>query len=157
MARVKIAFSHTGKIKKVSPGLKSAVKRAVTETLRAEEFPYCGAVSVTFCDNDYIRELNRTHRDKDTHTDVLSFPMFESDELVPMPGEKSVMLGDIVISLERAAEQAAELGNSLKREVAFLAIHSTLHLLGYDHERSEEEDEIQCKKQRAVIEKLKIK
>ena len=157
MARVKIEFSHAGEIRKVSFGLRNAVKRAVSETLRSEGFPYCGAVSVTFSDNEYIRELNRTHRDKDTHTDVLSFPMFEREDLVPMPGEKSVMLGDIVISLERAAEQAAELGNSLKREVAFLAIHSTLHLLGYDHERSEEEDEIQCGKQRAVIEKLKIK
>ena len=66
------------------------------------------------------------------------------------------VLGDIVISIERAKEQAKELGNSFLYEVAFLVIHSTLHLLGYDHERSSEDDELQCRLQREIISGLEI-
>ena len=158
MKKVNVFFSVAGEIKKVRFGLKRIVKKAVAMTLREENFPHGADLSVTFCDNEYIRELNRKYRNKDVHTDVLSFPMFADYELEAMvPGEEPVLLGDIVISLERAAEQAVELGNSLKREVAFLAIHSTLHLLGYDHERGREDEELQCAKQRAIIEKLGIK
>ena len=70
--------------------------------------------------------------------------------------EESIALGDIVISLERAREQAAEIGNSFIKEVAFLTIHSMLHLLGYDHERSSEDDEAQCTAQRDIVEMLEI-
>ena len=157
MIKLNIKYSKAGGIKRVPFGLRSIVCKAVLATLVEEGFSYYANLSVSFCDNEYIRELNREHRGKDVHTDVLSFPMFEKDELIPMPGENAVILGDIVISLERAAEQARELGNSLKREVAFLAVHSTLHLLGYDHERSPEEDELQCEKQKKIIEKLKVK
>lgn len=157
MIKLNIKYSKAGGIKRVPFGLRSIVCKAVLATLVEEGFSYYSNLSVSFCDNEYIRELNREHRGKDVHTDVLSFPMFEKDELIPMPGENAVILGDIVISLERAAEQARELGNSLKREVAFLAVHSTLHLLGYDHERSPEEDELQCEKQKKIIEKLKVK
>ena len=157
MIKLNIKYSKAGGIKRVPFGLRSIVCKAVLATLVEEGFSYYSNLSVSFCDNEYIRELNREHRGKDVHTDVLSFPMFEKDELIPMPGENAVILGDIVISLERAAEQARELGHSLKREVAFLAVHSTLHLLGYDHERSPEEDELQCEKQKKIIEKLKVK
>ena len=95
-------------------------------------------LSVTFTDNGKIRILNRDYRGIDRPTDVLSFPMYSfSDGDVP-DGEEHVMLGDIVISVEKAREQAAEYGHSLRREIAFLAVHSVLHLLGYDHETSEE-------------------
>ena len=100
--------------------------------------------------------LNREYREKDAATDVLSFPMYEADEL-PKGGDadgETVTLGDIVLSVERAAEQAAELGHSTEREIAFLCIHSTLHLLGYDHERGEEEDEDMCRRQREILLKM---
>ena len=103
---------------------------------------------------EQIRELNKQFRDVDAVTDVLSFPMFLPDELDD-PMEIPVPLGDIVISLERAEEQAAELGNTPLREIAFLAVHSTLHLLGYDHEASDLGEEIMCHKQRLIIGKLK--
>jgi probable rRNA maturation factor len=82
--------------------------------------------------------------------------MYEREELAELDEDELVPLGDIVISLDRAAEQAEEIGNTLIREVAFLAIHSTLHLLGYDHERSPEEDREQCALQREIISTIDI-
>lgn len=91
-------------------------------------------VSVVITDNEEIRSLNLKYRGKDSATDVLSFPMFDEDGTLD-----DEELGDIVISLERADEQAKEFGHSIKREVAFLTAHSMLHLFGYDHENGEQE------------------
>ena len=135
---------------------KMLIRRAIAEALFYERVYFDTEVSVTLCDNAHIHSLNKQFRDKDAPTDVLSFPMYDAAEL-PTEEEaegETVLLGDIVISLERAAEQAAELGHSTERELAFLAIHSTLHLLGYDHERGEEEDEDMCRRQREIIAKL---
>lgn len=154
--KLKINFSRTDGVN-VNYALKKTVRDAVLATLTQENFKCDSSVSVTFTDNRYIRELNREYRDVDKHTDVLSFPLYEAGELEELDFEPGgVMLGDIVVSLERAAEQAAELGNSFLREVAFLCIHSTLHLLGYDHERSKEDDELQCRRQRDIISTLRI-
>lgn len=131
----------------------TVVQAAIAATLRSEEFASGAEVSVTFCDDAYIRELNREYREKDMPTDVLSFPIFDTDEEDPLD-EEIVPLGDIVLNLDRAALQGKELGHSLLREVAFLTVHSTLHLLGYDHERSAEEDEEMCQKQRSIIRDL---
>ena len=90
-------------------------------------------VSVTLVDNEGIRELNREHRDIDRETDVLSFPLGDDDGYEIDPDNDAIMLGDIVISLEKAAQQAEEYGHSYRREVAFLITHSLFHLLGYDH------------------------
>ena len=151
-----IRFSATKDLADANYNLKMLVRRAISETLGDEDFSFPAELSVMFCDNEYIKKLNKKYRNKNKTTDVLSFPMYDyaEDEGELMPGDETLMLGDIVISLERAKEQAAELGNSFEREVAFLAIHSTLHLLGYDHERSEEDDEIQCKRQKEIIEKM---
>ncbi|WP_099221190.1 rRNA maturation RNase YbeY [Listeria costaricensis] len=101
-------------------------------------------LSVTFTDNENIRVINRDYRDKDQATDVISFALeeigegeteihYETEDGVPR------ILGDIIISTERAAEQAADYGHSLDRELGFLAVHGLLHLLGYDHMQPEEE------------------
>ena len=95
--------------------------------------------------------MNKTYRKVDRPTDVLSFPLYENGEFDPIECSMGAALGDIVISVPRTREQANELGNSFEREAAFLAIHSTLHLLGYDQERSEEEDKLQCEKQQNII------
>ncbi len=126
------------------------LRLAIETTLQYESFFEGAEVSVTFCDGPYIRTLNATYRDKDTETDVLSFPLFDEDEEDPVCGEV-VPLGDIVLNLDRAAQQGKELGHSAMREAAFLAVHSTLHLLGYDHERSAEDEEEMCAKQREII------
>ena len=131
------------------------VHRAVSETLRLEEIDFDCAVSLTYTDNAGIRAVNREYRDKDSVTDVLSFPMFDPavEEIYAVDGVPAE-LGDIVLSLERAREQAEEFGHSFARETAFLCVHSVLHLLGYDHERSEDEDILMREKQRAVMHAL---
>ena len=118
--------------------LEDAIRRAAAEALRYEEFDEDCEISVSIVDNEEIREINRQFRSIDRATDVLSFPMLTFAE-----GEEAeVVLGDIIISLERAKEQAEEYGHSLKREIAFLTAHSMLHLLGYDHMEPEEEAEM---------------
>lgn len=136
----------------VTEELSELLRRAISETLRLEEIDFDCAVSLTYTDNEGIRELNRAYRNKDAATDVLSFPMFDTDteEIYALDGAPAE-LGDIVISLERAEEQADAFGHSFAREVAFLCVHSVLHLLGYDHERSEEEDALMREKQGAVM------
>ena len=133
--------------------LRMLLRRAILETLDYEQVVIASPeVSMTFTDNEGIRELNRLHRGIDRPTDVLSFPMFAFDE--EDEEELEGALGDIVISLERAKEQAETYGHSFEREVAFLCVHSMLHLLGYDHELGEEEDIDMRRRQREIIERL---
>ena len=153
---LKINFSKTKGVQSIDYYLKTVIRRAIYQTLIHENFPYDAIVSVTFCDNEYIKKINKQYRGKDSATDVLSFPLYDNGEFDMAECISGVMLGDIVISLERAEEQSKELGHGFMRETAFLAIHSTLHLLGYDHERSEEDDEAQCKAQREIITKVEI-
>lgn len=146
--------SSCGKIE-CAAAIKQAVRRGISETLSREGFFERAEVSVTLASPEHIKRLNREHRNKDSVTDVLSFPMYEKWEYESLPKGAPVMLGDIVICLSRAEEQAKEIGNSLIDEITFLAVHSTLHLLGYDHERSPEDDEAQCARQREICEKIK--
>lgn len=114
-----------------------------------------GEVSITLTNNDYIHELNREYRGIDRPTDVLSFALNESEEPEVTGGSDINVLGDLVISVERAEEQAKDFGHSVKREMAFLTVHGMLHLLGYDH--MEEADRLEMEKeQRFVMEKLGI-
>lgn len=141
--------------------LEECVKAVAQRALEYEDCNFDAEIDVTIVDNDEIREINREHREKDSATDVLSFPMLEFDGENEIDAEfdmdgGAVVLGDIVISLERAAEQAKEYGHSLKREVGFLTAHSMLHLLGYDHENSEEEAKIMFKKQDEILTGLGI-
>ena len=128
--------------------MKRLIRRAVVQTLLYEGFENDCQVSVTFTDNDGIHELNRTYRNIDRPTDVLSFPQINYDLGEVAEG----MIGDIVLSLERAREQAEDFGHSFERECAFLSVHSTLHLLGYDHELSDEDDADMRVRQSAVME-----
>ncbi len=114
-----------------------------------------GEVSVTLTDNAYIHQLNRQYRQIDRPTDVLSFALNESVEPDIENGPDIDVLGDIILSVERAREQAADYGHSLRREIAFLTVHGMLHLLGYDH--MEEADRLEMEKeQRYVMEQLGI-
>lgn len=151
-----IKFSATDVFEEVDYSLKKIIREAILATLDYEGFQYDAEVSVTLCDNEYIHRLNKKYRNVDRHTDVLSFPMYEDGDFVMAECISGAVLGDIVISVERAKEQAREVGNSFLREVAFLTIHSTLHLLGYDHERSAEADEEQCAAQREIISGMEI-
>lgn len=137
----------------------------VNQVLDAENCPYEAEVSLTLTDNQEIHRLNREFRQIDRPTDVLSFPLVDFPEPAdyqvleeegwedcfnPETGE--LMLGDIVISVERAREQAAEYGHSLKREYAFLIAHSMLHLLGYDHMTPEEAADMEARQAKALDE-----
>ncbi|MBP3359823.1 MAG: rRNA maturation RNase YbeY [Clostridia bacterium] len=139
----------------VTSELTETVERVCAYTLEAEKFGAPAEISVTFVDNDEIKRLNAQHRNIDSVTDVLSFPMLDYDEeaeaeIDPDTGE--AVLGDIVISLERAAAQAEEYGHSFRREVAFLTAHSMLHLLGYDHMTPAEEKEMFSKQEKILSE-----
>lgn len=114
-----------------------------------------GEVSVTLTNNAYIHTLNKEYRGIDRPTDVLSFALNESEEPEMVDGPEVNVLGDLIISVERAEEQAADYGHSLRREVAFLTVHGMLHLLGYDHMEDEEREEMEAE-QRFVMEKLGI-
>lgn len=140
----------------VPAGTVEAVRVAILAALAYEGIDGPCEVSLTLCDGEYIRALNAEYRGKDTATDVLSFPLFEEDE-PSLADEALLPLGDIVINVDRAAEQARELGHTTLREIAFLSVHSTLHLLGYDHERGEEEDEDMCRRQREIISTIEEK
>ena len=114
-----------------------------------------GEVSVTLTNNEYIHTLNKEYRGIDRPTDVLSFALNESEEPDMVDGPAVNVLGDLIISVERAEEKAADYGHSLRREVAFLTVHGMLHLLGYDHMEDEEREEMEAE-QRFVMEKLGI-
>lgn len=117
-------------------------------------------VSVLVVDNETIREMNRDYRGKDAATDVLSFPMEEEAEDTGEPsvigGPSERMLGDIVISIERAVEQAEEYGHSVERELSFLAVHGMLHLLGHDHETDATAEKIMRDEEKRILAALGI-
>ncbi len=149
--KIHIDWSDNQTLFKTGFLLKHRLKKAIRAALVYENFTQDVMVSVTFTDNAGIRELNREYRQKDAATDVLSFPMYTmEDDDRPEP-DMAAQLGDIVLSLERAAEQAAEYGHSFRRETAFLTVHSMLHLLGYDHERSEEEEKDMFRRQEEIM------
>ena len=153
---VMIHFSATERFEEIDYYFKTVIRKAVLATLDHERFPFDAELSVTLCDNKYIHSLNKQFRNVDKHTDVLSFPLYDNGDFDLAECISGAMLGDIVISIERAKEQAREVGNSFLKEVAFLTVHSMLHLLGYDHERSSEDDELQCRIQREICEGLEI-
>lgn len=146
---------------------KELTERVINGALDFVECPYEAEVNVLFTDNASIREINRDNRDIDSPTDVLSFPIGE----YPVPGDfdtleeeqpevfhpetGELMLGDIVISVERVVSQAEEFGHSEERELGFLLAHSVLHLCGFDH-MEEEERLIMEEKQRQIMDTLKI-
>ena len=147
---------------KVTKEIRDLVRLAVKTSLEYMEFPQNCEISVMFCDNERIQRLNRNHRSIDRATDVLSFPLFEYDEYGEIIEDEldfnpngEMLLGDIVISLERAAEQAEEYGHSFQREVGFLTVHSMLHLFGYDHMTDEEEEEM-FEYQREILDEMNL-
>ncbi len=152
---IKVYFENEQNNIRVTRKLRSLVCDAALATLLYEDFAYPAEISVTFTDDGKIRNLNRDYRAKDKATDVLSFPMYDfaAGEVPELDGG-AVMLGDVVISLEHAAEQAENFGHSFEREVAFLTVHSVLHLLGYDHELSELDDVDMRERQREIMEML---
>ncbi len=135
MSNVKVYIANRQKEIKIPTGIRLLIRRCCIAVLRTEKMTGNYEVSVSFLNNEQIRQLNAEHRHKDTPTDVLSFPLGENGVYDINPDTGAQQLGDIVISIKKAFEQADLYGHSLQREIAFLTVHSMLHLLGYDHEQ----------------------
>ena len=155
-----VSFLNQQNKYKVNRSIKELIKKCCHAALEYMEFRTDVEISVVLTDNEGIRTLNNLHRGIDRATDVLSFPMFEYDEngdiiedYVEFNEMGEICLGDIVISLERAHEQATEYGHSPEREIGFLTVHSMLHLLGYDHMTPEDEEEM-FGYQREILDKI---
>lgn len=147
--------------------MEDVIKKVAETALEQEKCPYEVEVNVLLTDNNGIREFNKEYRDIDKETDVLSFPNVdydvpaqydrleadEADYFNPDTGE--LMLGDIILSIDRINEQAEQYGHSVLREFAFLVAHSMLHLLGYDH-MVPDEAVIMEQKQEEILKKLQI-
>lgn len=133
MAKVKVVIENKQKTVKVPTGMRMLMRRCCNAVLENEHFGEPAMVDISIVDNEMIREINREHRDIDKVTDVLSFPLGENGIYDRHPETGAYMLGDIVISIERAEQQAEQYDHSFQREVGYLVVHSMLHLLGYDH------------------------
>jgi probable rRNA maturation factor len=151
--KLKIYFENNQEKHSIHYKLKMLIRHTIIETLDYEGMENDAEVSVTFVDDEGIRELNKKFRNLDKPTDVLSFPLldYEGESEEPFFDELCHNLGDIVISLERAMAQANEFGHSFEREVAFLTAHSMLHLLGYDHELSEKDEKDMFRRQDEIL------
>ena len=131
--KIRVIITNNQKAVKIPTGLRMLIRRCCHAVLELEEFKEPVEISVTFTDNEGIRELNKQYRNIDAPTDVLSFPMGENGEYDTNLETGAKILGDVVISVEKAVEQADAFGHSLQREIGYLTAHSVLHLLGYDH------------------------
>ena len=127
----------------LSADLVATVQEAVQKLMQQEQKIRPGELSITLVDDEDIQELNRIYRQQDRVTDVLSFPA--EHMLADLDPDAPRIWGDVVVSLERAAEQAAEYGHSLRRELTFLVLHGVLHLLGYDHGDSQAAEIMEAK------------
>jgi len=149
-AYMNILFDNRQDKVEIDEEIYKAIEKAIKEVLLLERKNLDYEISLSFVDNDEIRDLNRLYRGIDRETDVLSFPMEEGEAVF-----YGNMLGDIVISLEKALEQSIEYGHSLLREIVYLTVHSMLHLLGYDH-MIEEDKILMRNKEKEVMKNLQI-
>ena len=148
-----IIVNHQRKIK-IPAGIRMLIRRCCNAVLINEKFEGAAEVGVNFVDNEEIKQLNSKFRNKDIETDVLSFPLGENGKWDINNSTGAYMLGDVVISVEKAVEQADTYGHSLQREIGFLTVHSMLHLLGYDHVNGGLEKTIMREKEEAILEAL---
>lgn len=156
--KLEVFMEDTQEAFPVDDALQALIEQVIAKTLEYEQFAKPAEVSVLLVDDMQIREINGEFRQLDKPTDVLSFPMldFSGGRAIDSVGDSylgTVVLGDIVVSLERAHAQAEEYGHSFQREIGFLVCHSVLHLLGYDHE-TEEERAVMRQKEESVLELL---
>lgn len=154
MEKVKVTITNKQKAVKIPTGIRMLVRRACIAVLATENFNYSAEVDVSFVDDNQIHQLNRNFRNIDRSTDVLSFPLGEDGVYDENPETNAKMLGDVIISVEHAVNQAQEYGHSFEREIAFLTVHSMLHLLGYDHVNGGMEAETMREKEEAILLKM---
>ena len=155
--KIKVIITNDQAAVKIPTGVRMLIRRCCNAVLVTEQFKGSAEISVTIVDDEKIHELNLKHRNIDRATDVLSFPL-GADGIYDLNNDTGAqMLGDIVISIEHAIKQADLYGHSLDREIAFLTVHSMLHLLGYDHENGGLEAVKMREKEEAVLTKIGLK
>ena len=145
---ISVLFDDRQNVIEITRDKERAIERAVEAVLNKEELDGDFEISVSFVSNEEIKELNKEYRKVDSETDVLSFPMNEEFDGL-------IILGDIVISTQKIVEQADDFNNSQEREMIYLTVHSTLHLLGYDHMKNDEKS-IMRAKEKEIMKNLKI-
>lgn len=155
--KIKVIITNDQKEIKIPTGVRMLIRRCCNAVLINEHFEGSAEISVRFVDDETIHELNREYRNVDRSTDVLSFPMGEGGVYDINHDTGAKILGDIVISMQHAVSQAELYGHSLQREIAFLTVHSMLHLLGYDHEAEGLERVRMREKEEAVLTQLGLK
>ena len=153
--KIRVVITNKQKKVKIPTGMRMLVRRCCNAVLKLEQFEGSAEISVTFVDNEEIHKLNLQYRNIDSATDVLSFPLGENGNYDVDPTTGAKMLGDVVISMEKAVDQAELYGHSLQREVGYLTAHSVLHLLGYDHMEEKERLEME-EHQRRIMEAVGI-
>lgn len=156
MIKTKVIITDKQKNHKLPSGIRMLVRRACNAVLVTEEFLEPAEVNVTFVDDEEIKMLNTEFRNIENSTDVLSFPLGENGEYDTNPENGAKMLGDIVISIDHAVKQADMYGHTLQREMAFLTVHSMLHLLGYDHVNGGLEQMKMREKEELILAKLGV-
>ncbi|NLL92151.1 MAG: rRNA maturation RNase YbeY [Ruminococcaceae bacterium] len=140
---------------KVPSGTRLLIRRCCNAVVENENFPYSVEVSVTLIDNEEIKKLNEEYLNKSYPTDVLSFPLYEDGNFDDIPKDIEIVpLGDIVISIEKAVEQAEKFNHSLQREVGYLMVHAMLHLFGYNHEEGGLREVHMREKEETVLKQL---
>lgn len=154
MIKVKVNITNEQKAEIIPQGARMLMRRACNAVLNEEKFPYDAEVNITLVDDDRIKKLNAEFRNIDRSTDVLSFPLGENGVYDTNPETGFKMLGDIVISVTHAKMQAREYDHTIQREIAFLTVHSMLHLLGYDHVNGGVEEMHMREKEETVLSKL---
>ncbi len=152
--KIRVVITNEQKDIKVPTGLRMLIRRCCNAVLKLEKFEGSAEINVTLVDNEYIRKLNKKHRNKDSATDVLSFPMGKGGKYEINPETGAQMLGDIVISMDKVLEQHGLYGHSLQREMIYLVAHGMLHLIGYDHESSDVEKVRMREKEETVMDLL---
>ena len=155
--KIKVIITNDQKEIKIPTGVRMLIRRCCNAVLVNENFEGSAEISVRFVDDEIIHELNREYRHVDRSTDVLSFPLGENGVYDINHDTGAKILGDIVISMQHAVMQADLYGHSLQREIAFLTVHSMLHLLGYDHEAKGLERVRMREKEEAVLTQLGLK
>ena len=154
MEKIKVIIENKQKTVRIPTGVRLLIRRCCHATLELEGFEGSAEVNVSIVDDDMIRQINNEHRHIDSVTDVLSFPLGENGVYDVNPENGAKMLGDIVISIQRAQEQAEQFGHSFQREIGYLTVHSMLHLLGYDHEREEEDRRLMRNLEEEIMQEL---
>ena len=132
------------------------IKKVIDECFKVEKIDKDNLyVNIILTNPDVIRQYNKKYRNIDKETDVLSFPMFEKDELISFNTNIQEVLGDIIISIDRVKRQALEYGHSFERELAYMLVHGFYHLMGYDH-IEDEDKKIMRKKEEYILNSMNI-